>query len=313
MTKANSRSTVHRPIYLDYVGIKSFDEQGEVTGERRFLGLFTSTAYTESVRDVPVLGRKVAAVLARSGFSPFSHSGKDLLTILEDYPRDELFQIGVDDLYETVTAVMHLEERRRTRLFLRRDDYGRFMSCLVYIPRDRYTTAVRLRMEEILKAAFAGSSVDYTTRVSESLLARLHFVVRTPPGQALPDVDAAQLERRLVDATRTWVEDLAEALRVDQGEERAARLIGLYGTAFPEAYKEDFPARVAVSDLRHIESLEGPDALRLNLYEEPGGQPNERRFKLYTTGAAVAHPGAPGVQPPGRRGGGRAAVRARAQ
>ena len=184
VTKANSRSTVHRPIYLDYVGVKSFDADGNVTGERRFLGLFTSTAYTESVRDVPVIGRKVDDVLARSGFSPASHSGKDLLTILETYPRDELFQIGLDDLYDTATAVMYLEERRRTRLFLRRDDYGRFMSCLVYIPRDRYTTAVRLRMEEILKRAFDGASVDYTTRVSESLLARLHFVVRVPAGHA---------------------------------------------------------------------------------------------------------------------------------
>ncbi len=284
VTKANSRSTVHRPIYLDYVGVKAFDADGNVTGERRFLGLFTSTAYTESVRDVPVLGRKVADVLARSGFSPASHSGKDLLTILETYPRDELFQIGLDDLYDTATAVMYLEERRKTRLFLRRDDYGRFMSCLVYIPRDRYTTAVRLRMEEILKRTFDGASVDYTTRVSESLLARLHFVVRVPAGTALPDVDAEALERRLVDATRTWVEDLAEALRVDHGEERAARLVGLYGRAFPEAYKEDFSPRVGVSDLRHIEALEGPDALRLNLYEEPGAGANERRFKLYTTG-----------------------------
>ncbi len=283
VTKANSRSTVHRPTYLDYIGVKSFDAAGHVTGERRFLGLFTSTAYTESVRDVPVIGRKVDDVLARAGFSPASHSGKDLLTILENYPRDELFQIGLDDLYDTATAVMYLEERRRTRLFLRRDDYGRFMSCLVFIPRDRYTTAVRLRMEEILKRAFDGASVDYTTRVSESLLARLHFVVRVPPGTPLPEVDAEDLERRLVDATRTWVEDLAEALRVDHGEEGAARLVGLYGRAFPEAYKEDFSPRVAVSDLRHIEALDGPDALRLNLYEEPGAEANERRFKLYTT------------------------------
>jgi glutamate dehydrogenase len=283
VTKANSRSTVHRPIYLDYVGVKRFDADGNVIGERRFLGLFTSTAYTESVRDVPVIGRKVGDVLIRSGFSPASHSGKDLLTILENYPRDELFQISVEDLYETATAVMYLEERRRTRLFLRRDDYGRFMSCLVFIPRDRYTTAVRLRMEEILRSAFDGASVDYTTRVSESLLARLHFVVRVPQGQALPDVDIDALERRLVDATRTWVEDLGEALRVDHGEEGAARLIGLYGRAFPEAYKEDFTPRVAVSDLRHIQALDGPDALRLNLYEEPGAESNERRFKLYTT------------------------------
>jgi glutamate dehydrogenase len=282
VTKANSRSTVHRPTYLDYIGVKSFDADGQVTGERRFLGLFTSTAYTESVREVPVIGRKIDDVLARAGFTPSSHSGKDLLTILETYPRDELFQIGLDDLYETATSVMYLEERRRTRLFLRRDDYGRFMSCLVYIPRDRYTTAVRLRMEDILKRAFDGASVDYTTRVSESLLARLHFVVRVPQGTPLPDVDVEELERRLVDATRTWVEDLAEALRVDHGEERAGRLVGLYGRAFPEAYKEDFTPRVAVSDLRHIEALDGPNALRLNLYEEPGAEANQRRFKLYT-------------------------------
>ncbi|MFL6100377.1 MAG: NAD-glutamate dehydrogenase [Actinomycetales bacterium] len=285
VTKANSRSTVHRLTYLDYIGVKRFDADGNVTGERRFLGLFTSSAYTESVRDVPVLGRKIDDVLARGGFSPASHSGKDLLTILETYPRDELFQISLDDLYETATAVMYLEERRRTRLFLRRDHYGRFMSCLVYIPRDRYTTAVRLRMEEILRKAFNGETVDYTTRVSESLLARLHFVVRPPQGMPVPDVDADELERRLVDATRTWVEDLAEALRTEYGEERAARLVGLYGRAYPEAYKEEFSPRVAVSDLRHIEALEGPGALRLNLYEEPGAQANERRFKLYTTAA----------------------------
>ena len=226
VTKANSRSTVHRPTYLDYIGVKSFDAAGQVTGERRFLGLFTSTAYTESVRDVPVIGRKIDDILARAGFSSASHSGKDLLTILENYPRDELFQISLDDLYDIATSVMHLEERRRTRLFLRRDDYGRFMSCLVFIPRDRYTTAVRLRMEEILKRAFAGASVDYTTRVSESVLARLHFVVRVPQGAQLPSVDVDELERRLVDATRTWVEDLAEALRVDHGEEGAGRLVG---------------------------------------------------------------------------------------
>ena len=147
-----------------------------MTGERRFLGLFTSTAYTESVRDVPVLGRKVADVLTRSGFAD-SHSGKDLLEMLETYPRDELFQTSADELYDIATAVLHLQERRKSQLFLRHDEYGRFVSCLIYIPRDRYTTAVRLRMEAILRGAFHGASVDYTTRVSESVLARLHFVV----------------------------------------------------------------------------------------------------------------------------------------
>jgi glutamate dehydrogenase len=286
LTKANSRSTVHRPSYLDYVGVKKFDASGAVIGERRFLGLFTSAAYTESVTRVPVIDSKVAEVLHRSGFRPESHSGKDLLEILETYPRDELFQTDVDDLASIATSVLHLQERRRTRLFLRRDDYGRFMSCLVYLPRDRYTTSMRLRMAELLREAFDGESVDYTTRVSESVLARLHFVVRVPQGAAIPDVDPQALEERLVAATRTWDEDFADSLRADVGEEEAARLIAVYGGGFPEAFKEDFPARVAVADLRHVVAVtEGPadeaDEPRMNLYHEPGRPADERRFKFY--------------------------------
>ena len=186
LTKANSRSTVHRPVYLDYVGVKTFDADGQVTGEKRFLGLFTSSAYSESVLRIPVLRRKAGEVLEMSGFAADSHSGKDLLQILETYPRDELFQISVPELLEIVTAVMHLQERRQTRLFLRKDDYGRFMSCLVYLPRDRYTTDVRLEMERILREAYHGETVDYTARVSESVLARLHFVVRVPQGRGRP-------------------------------------------------------------------------------------------------------------------------------
>ncbi|GAB2676040.1 NAD-glutamate dehydrogenase [Thalassiella azotivora] len=286
LTKANSRATVHRPAYLDYVGVKRFDAEGRVVGERRFLGLLTSAAYTESVRRVPVVDRKVEAVLERAGFAPDSHSGKDLLTILETYPRDELMQTGVDDLYATVMSVLHLQERRRTRLFLREDDYGRYMSCLVFLPRDRYTTQVRLRMEHILREYFDADAVDYTTRVSESVLARLHFVVRAPAGQTVRQADPEELERRLVEATRTWEEDLADALRAEVGEEEATRILHRWGGAFPEGYKEDFPARVAVGDLRRVEALtppgEGGDAdLAMNMYEPVGAAVNERRFKLF--------------------------------
>src|SRR3954447_24893471 len=283
LTTANTRATVHRAAYLDYIGIKQFDPAGEVIGERRFLGLFASSAYTDSVRRIPVVRRKVQDVLDRSGFPDDSHSGKDLLQILETYPRDELFEISVEDLQATVVAVMHLQERRRTRLFMRVDDYGRYVSCLVFLPRDRYTTSVRLRMEEILRAAFHAATVDYSARVSESVLARLHFVVRLPAGAHLPDVGRDDLERRLVEATRTWDEDLADALRSDTGEEEAARLLRVWGRGFPEAYKEDFPARVAVADLRRIEALEagGAPSLGMNLYEPVGASEDERRFKLY--------------------------------
>ncbi|MGN6634224.1 MAG: NAD-glutamate dehydrogenase, partial [Oryzihumus sp.] len=287
ITKANSRATVHRSTYLDYVGVKTFDEHGNVTGERRFLGLFTSSAYTESVLRVPIIDNKVRKVLQGTGFTADSHSGKDLLEVLETYPRDELFQTETEALTEIATAVLHLQERRRTRLFLRRDEYGRFMSCLVYIPRDRYTTAVRLKMEALLRAAFQGASVDYTTRVSESVLARLHFVVRVPKGRTIHDVDHDELEARLVEATRSWADDFADAL-VDQcGEEWATTLLRTYGDAFPEAYKEDFPARTAVADLRQLEAL-GDGATALNLYQPLGAGPGDRRFKIYRVGAPIS-------------------------
>jgi glutamate dehydrogenase len=281
ITKANSRSTVHRNAYLDYIGVKTFDERGEVSGERRFLGLFTSGAYTESVLRVPVVREKVQAVFARTGFAPASHSGKDLLEVFETYPRDELFQAGEEELHDITTAVLHLQERRGTRLFLREDEFGRFVSCLVYLPRDRYNTGVRLRMESVLRRAFGAVGVDVTTRVTESLLARLHFVVRLPAGDRAADVDVAALERELVAATRTWEEGLAEAVRQEEGEEPGARLASRYAKAFPEAYKEDFTPRVAVADLGHMEELDTDEATGMSMYQEPGSSGRERRFKLY--------------------------------
>ncbi len=284
LTKANSRATVHKPSYLDYVGIKVFDASGAVVGERRFLGLFTTGAYRTGVRAAPIIDRKVDEVLRLSGFTPDSHSAKDLVAVLETFPRDELFQSEVAHLLDTALGVMQLQERRRTRLFLRRDDYGRFMSCLVFLPRDRYTTAVRLRIEGVLLEGLGGVSVEYTTRVTESVLARLHVVVRTPTNQALPAVDVAQLEARLVSAIRTWEEDLAELLRSRLGEEVGADVAGRYGAAFPEAYKEDFTPLVAFGDLERVRELEQdpPGApLRMRLYREADSPDDERRLMLY--------------------------------
>ncbi len=286
VTKANSVSTVHRPVYLDYIGLKTFDENEQVCGERRFIGLFTAGTYTHSVTQIPYVSSKVAKVIAASGFDADSHLGKDLMTVLETYPRDELFQASVEDLTRVCVAVVHLQGRRQPRLFLRKDAYGRFMSCIVYIPRDRYTTSVRLKLEKLLQRAFAGVSVEDTARVSESALARLFFVVRTPAGVEIPDVDVDDLQRQVADATRTWAEDLADAARAEYGEEHAARLLARWGNAFPEAYKEDFEARIAVVDLRHVEAL-ADDDVRLNLYHLPGEAPNERRIKLYRRGAVT--------------------------
>lgn len=292
LTKANSRSTVHRPSYLDYVGVKKFDADGNVVGERRFLGLFSSAAYTESVRRVPVVRRKVAEVLEGAGFAPSSHDGRDLLQILETYPRDELFQTPVDQLRGIVTSVLYLQERRRLRLYLRQDEYGRYYSALVYLPRDRFTTGVRLRLMDILKEELDGTSVDFTAWNTESILSRIHFVVRVPQGKELPvltDTDVERIEGRLVDAARSWADGFAEALVAELGEERAAELLRRYGTTFPEGYKADHSPRAAVADLCHLERLSASDReFALSLYEPVGAGPGERRFKIYRTGEQVS-------------------------
>ncbi|MYX34139.1 MULTISPECIES: NAD-glutamate dehydrogenase [Streptomycetaceae] len=290
LTKANSRSTVHRPSYLDYIGVKKFDADGNVVGERRFLGLFSSAAYTESVRRVPVIRRKVQEVLDGAGFSPDSHDGRDLLQILETYPRDELFQTGPDELREIVTSVLYLQERRRLRLFLRQDEYGRYFSALVYLPRDRYTTGVRLRLTDILKEELNGVTADFTAWNTESVLSRLHFVVRVASGTALPHLterDVERIENRLADAARSWADGFAEALTSECGEERAAELTRRYAHAFPDGYRADFTPRAAVADLQHLERLGGEDFC-LSLYEPVGAAPDERRFKIYRTGAPVS-------------------------
>jgi glutamate dehydrogenase len=280
LTKANSHSTVHRPSYLDYIGVKRFDEHGEVTGERRFLGLYTSAAYNRNPRDIPLLRRKVAKVLDRAGLPRHSHDQKALLNILETFPRDELFQISDDRLFEVAMGILRLEERRRVRLFMWHDIYGRFVSALVYVPRDRYTTDVRRRIEDVLGEAFPGANLDFQVRLSESVLARLHFVIRVRPGQ-MPSFDARELEEKLVAVTRSWVDELHALLLEQHGEELGNRLFARYGEAFPAAYLDDFPARNAVYDIQRIEDLERRGGLNMNLYRPLEATSELLRFKLF--------------------------------
>ncbi|MBO2448363.1 NAD-glutamate dehydrogenase [Actinomadura barringtoniae] len=288
ITKANSRSTVHRPAYLDYIGVKKFDANGEVIGERRFLGLFTHVAYSESLSHVPVLRRKLEEVIELAGFTADSYDGQDLIEVLEGYPRDELFQISVEDLLPIALGVLRLRERRQLKLFLRKDMYGRYMSCMVYLPRDRYTTKCRLRIQEILRSAFNGVSVDYSANVTESMLARLHVVVRAERGRPLPDVDVDELESRLAAATRSWADDLSDAIVEQCGEEKSTGLARRFGDAFPEGYKADFPARTAVSDLRRLDDLSEDGEISINLYEPYAAEPGDRRLKIYRLGPPIS-------------------------
>ncbi len=288
LAKANSRATVHRPAYLDYVGVKTFDEAGDVVGERRFLGLFSSAAYTESVNRIPMLREKVREVMARVGFDPHSHAGKALMDTLENYPRDELFQTPVEELAPIAEAVMYTRERRQLRLFVRRDTYGRFLSCLVYLPRDRYNTTVRERISEILKRRLGGESVEFTARVSESNMARLHFVVRPPRGELIGDVDVSDLERRLIDAARSWQDDFITAVTAEYGEEAGSRLGRTYVESFPEAYKEDFTARTASVDLGRLEAIAGEEGLDLSMYEQVDAGRGEARLKVFRIGSPLS-------------------------
>ncbi|WP_432513669.1 NAD-glutamate dehydrogenase [Kineococcus sp. SYSU DK001] len=284
VTKANAQATVHRPAFLDYVGVKKFDARGAVTGELRFLGLFTSVAYTDSVKRVPVVAEKVAEVLQRAGFGSSGHSAKDLLSILETFPRDELLQSDVESILATALAVLRLQERRRTRLFLRRDDYRRFMSCLVYLPRDRYTTRVGARIEQLLMDAFDGGSVEHTLRVSESVLARLHVVVRARAGEELSDVDVSQLEADVARAARSWEDDVVDAARQRSGDAGAA-LVRRWAAGIPNGYRASVPAERAVADLERAEDLlagGSGDQPALHLREDPE-QPRSWRLTSYRT------------------------------
>jgi len=286
LTKANSRATVHRPSYLDYVGVKKFDESGEVVGERRFLGLYTSTAYSTSPHDIPLLRRKVRKVRERSGLPPGSHDDKALLEVLESLPRDELFQISDDDLFEIAMGIVRLGERQQVRLFVRRDTFGRFLSCLVYVPRERFNTQVREKIEDILQEAFEGVSADYTVRLSESVLARMHFVIYTRP-DAARDYDHREIEARIVEATRTWVDDLGDALVEHLGEERGTELFALYRDAFPAAYRDDFTPEAAVLDVERLERLDPEGDLALTLYRPLEAEPDFFVLKLLRSGQPI--------------------------
>ena len=223
------------------------------TASSGFIGLFATSAYAGSVRNIPIVREKVEAVLRSAGFPPHSHSGKDLLGILETYPRDELFQIEINDLAATATGIQRLQERRRTRLFLRPDIYGRFMSALVYLPRDRYSTNVRLRIEQELRETFHAVSIDYETRMTESALARLFFRIRLPKDADVSDVNVEELEKRLVRAARSWSEGITEVLRASSADDESKGLATAWAEAFPAGYRVDYEVEDALADIARFE------------------------------------------------------------
>ncbi len=287
VTKANSISTIHRATYLDYIGVKTFDARGRVTGERRFIGLFTSATYSASPREIPLLRHKVQRVIDHFGISPVSHDGKALMHVLESHPRDELFQASVAELVRSFRGIVNLYERRRVRLLLRRDPYRRFFSCLLYVPRDRYNTQARERIERILMEELAGDALESQIQISESALARLHILVRTDPERDIT-ADIERIEQRIAETLRTWEDRLREELQSRLPTDQADEFARLFASAFPVSYQENMSAAAAIPDLLELAGLgPEPDALGLALSRGNAGS-DALHLRLYRRGQPIA-------------------------
>ena len=284
LTKTNARATVHRPGYMDYIGVLRFDKAGQPVAEQRFLGLYTSSAYNRRPWEIPVVRERHESVMRKSGLVPNGHSGKALRHILETLPRDELFQSSEQELFDTAMGILGLQERVRSRLFLRRDRFGRFWSALAYIPRERMSTQVRHRIEAMLRDALNGEFVDTNVTIGESPLAQLHMIVRPRPGESL-EVDHAALDEALAHVVRDWQDELRELLVERNGEERGLRMATRYGRALPAGYIEEVSPAVAAADAEHLAALAGDDDLGLSLYRSRDGS---LRFKFYRRNDDIA-------------------------
>ena len=286
ITRSGSESTVHRPGYMDYIGIKKFNKQGKVTGEHRFLGLYTQVAYTRDTHRIPILRRKVENVFRDSGYRPDSHAGRALAGILETYPRDEMFQITQSELLDIALGILQLQERQKTTLFLRTDPYGRFYSCLVFIPRDHFNTDVRQQIGDILLQELNGKSIKFSVKLSESVLVRVHFIIHIAPGTQT-EHDVEQIEADIVAAIRPWRDYLHDALVEEHAEEEGNNLYRRYRKAFRADYQESYTPRQAVFDLRRIRKMQQPGDIDMALFAPADASHNQLRFKLFSYGQPV--------------------------
>jgi glutamate dehydrogenase len=285
-SKSRMRSRVHRLTYPDYVEARVFDEAGELIGQHRFIGLYTSSVYTMNPKYIPILRRKVRAVMEMSNMDWAEHETRELARVLELYPRDELFQSSIVDLYATVNAINRIQERRQTRLFVRKDVHGKFVSCIVYVPRDRYTTELRETIEHILTGAFQAEESEFTTHFSESILVRCHFVLRVNPAVPL-DYEEGELEDQVVQATLAWEDRLAIRLVEEYGEELGHQYSALLGQGFPAGYRDDFDPRMAVADIRKFLRLVHGERLAMSLYRQAEDESDVLRLRLYHSGESL--------------------------
>jgi glutamate dehydrogenase len=281
LSKTSTRSSVHRHSYTDYIGVRMFNHEGKFIRERRFIGLYTSSAYTGSPKMIPVIRKKVEAVITKSGLPSRSHAGKDLLHILSTLPRDDLFHASNDELYKLCMSILHLQERRKIRLFAREDVYGRFISCLVYVPRENFNSDIVQRMQEILKEDLHGLEISISTQFSSSLLVRIHYVVRVDSHHRMP-YDLPKIEQKLIEAGQSWQDELRIHLIENFGVARGSALYKQYQNAIPASYREAYSPQDAIFDMRRIEELTTIKMLGMSFYRPVGASKNEIHFKLYS-------------------------------
>lgn len=286
ITKSSYKATVHRSTYMDVIIVKEFDASGETIGEHRFIGLYTSSAYHDNPKHIPLLRRKVAQVIKRSGYNVRGHDGKALVSVLENLPRDGLFQMPEDELYRLAIAILQIQERQRIRLFMRQDIFGRFVACMVFVPRDVFNTELRLKLQQILMKSVGGFDAAYTPNFLENGLCRMDFVIPVE-SQKLPELDhdfVKDIESRIVKAARNWSDDLSDTLKQKFGESQGIACYERYRRAFPVNYQERFSAEVAVTDIEHVETVLSTGRLSMCFYRMLEDSKSFVHFKMFQEG-----------------------------
>lgn len=279
--KSGTKSRIHRPAYMDFVAVRQFDESGRVTGEYRLLGLYTSRVFNNSPRNFPIIGRKIDDVIRGSQLDPTGHDGKRLFQILETFPREELFQTPTDKLLKTAVGILQIQERRRLRLFVRKGQFGRFVTCLIYTPREGYSTGLRKKFQQVLCEYVDAKDLEFNTFFTESTLARLYIVIRVADDGNYK-FDVKEAEDRLVALARSWHDRFQETLIEAVGEGRAGSLFKKYADAFSVSYREDVSTRTAVSDVEHMETLTNDEnSISVSFYRAIEEHVDALRFKLF--------------------------------
>ena len=285
VSKTNLRSHVHRTVPMDAIFVRRFNDRGDIVGERLFVGLFTSQSYSQRPREIPFLRRKLRRVTERAGLDLKSHDGKALVHILDNYPQDELFQISEDELFRISLGIMQLQERARVALFVRYDPFGRFATCLIYVPRDRYDSILRGRIQRFLEVALKGHADDPNVRIDTSLLARAFVTINLTP--ASPRPDPAKLEAELRELCRAWPDRLRDCLVAEHGEASALALLRRYGEAFPSSYRDTMSPVTAVRDIYNLERSKTLAPERLTVDLAPPEKTGFLHLKLFRSGRPI--------------------------